>query len=316
MNSLTFDEKGFLQRQLVRLVGDVKELDTNLESKLREILPNPNAEEVIKTMQRKRSLAQALAAHNFIELESPIRDAVEHIESEGHTLIPLSSLEKNNSKVLAAIALFRTRILMGLQYFIALLLLSQITTIILSRSLLENFDGNLNLTGGELPPFSQTAIAWYNSMLSPPIINGLLLAFVAAVFFASLYLSQSRQSINVLARVPGLGSMAKFIQQFRALTIIELYRQSQLSLAKALGNVRVEKDLPKPLELQLRQAEATGTLKDELHYQIEKALDNSERKAVNAAKVVVAIVGSLTVFIVVTTLLATYLSIFTLGANF
>ena len=315
MSRLPEEERVFILRQLVLALGDVKQVNAEVETKLREIVGQPNVEDFIAKLQEAKSLSQTLVTMGIFDIDEALFEAIKNIEKEQQNRVPINSLKRCSESFDDSIKLLRTRIIMGLPYLVLLLAVSQIVTIVLGLGVLNELKVNFGSLGVDMPSLTQWSIAWYDSPFSPMVINAILLLFALVLLVGSFKLSFKAKNIALLARIPGLNAMTKLMQQFRALFVIELHQQANLDLDSALKSPLVADQLSKPLINQLEKAQALNTLGSEIEFHIQSTIEKSQQVALRSARLLMGGIGLFTVLFVVLILFATYLPLFSLGAS-
>lgn len=329
-------QKSFIQRHIKELIKKNLEASDILEKSL-GILDDASAtKNALQLLEKTGSITQILHQLEIIQLDNSVAKIIQKQEKQlldqglsddQKRLYSFVGLLDASETITELFKLLKTRLSLGLSYALWLSVIATGLISIVSGKVLPQFKEIFNGFGAELPLYTQMALNWQTSLLSPMVIGLFFIVTVGFLLFSVSRLSKkqllggkSKQPFtsHFLSKIPFIKHVIHFTHLIHWLSQLRILNSSGLKLEKCLTvfpepNGQLEKLLPNAIK-ELKAAEQIGNLDSEYIYQVNQLSQLGEMLVTKASQRLVAMVMTFVIGFVVFTIFASYLPIFQLGA--
>lgn len=319
-------QKLYIKRHVRSLIERGLSMETSLEKSYSVLdgaaKSNETLLEAKKILRQSGSLTKALHDTSVIKLDDAVLSAIldkegdESEENTGDKLI-LTNMLDTEQTIDEIFSLLKTKLKSGLIYALWLSVFATLIFSIISRKVLPQFKEIFQGFGAELPIFTQLAINWQESILSPDIIGIFFVLGIGWLIYSLRQLSNNSGHDSNLIRIPFIRNILNYTACIHWLSQLKVMSSIGYSLENARKRLSeipsgFEHYLPHTLQ-ELNHAESIDNLTLEFNYQIHQLNQQAEKLINTSTRWLLSVVMVIVVSYIIFTVFASYLPIFQLG---
>ncbi|MDQ7049948.1 MAG: hypothetical protein Q9M92_10585 [Enterobacterales bacterium] len=306
----------YIIRQMSCLLQQGKSPEEAIQASLAIVKDSNLTRKALQQYQANHNLSAILQDLGLIQLPQDLLELIAKKESEGNNP-SYNAIFQAEQLIQQSLDLFKVRLTTSLSYAVALTFIAVMVSSIIGYKVFPLFDEIFSGFGARLPAITEFLMAWQKTILSPPIIGGLLFLSLLFLYLNVIQFGRKLKFNAFQSRLPFIKGVIEFTQNIRWLSYLKLLSSLGYSIAEISQQLyspskSLHKLMPR-LDDHLESAEIIGTLDSEIDFQLHQFGQLAEQQVTKAARRLVTFVMGLIVSYIILIIFASYLPIFQLG---